>query len=110
MHHMSRIAAGAVAGMLLSASALAHPHTANGQLIANGQNHPRFVEITSGVFESCESYGAIPGSSIGSAWYGLETAHHGPDADDPGKGDGCYMIEGGLSPLNEASDRNPAIE
>jgi hypothetical protein len=41
---------------------------------------------------------------------GLETAHHGPDAGDPGRGDGCYQIEGRLSPLDPASDRNPGIE
>lgn len=89
----------------------AHDHMIerNGQILANGQNHPRFLNV-GGSFISCEAFGPIPGDSIGSAWYGLETAHHGPDADSPGKSDGCYMIEGGLSPLNPLSDRNPAIK
>ncbi len=115
MHRITKLAVGVVPTLLFSATALAHSHSIerNGQVIGNGQNHPRFVDIdpTAGeTFESCESYGAIAGSSIGAAWYGLETAHHGADADDPGKDDGCYMIEGGLSPLNTASDRNPAIK
>ena len=41
------------------------------------------------------------------AWYGLEVAHHGPDASEPGLSDGCYMIEGGVHPGTQ--DRNPAI-
>ncbi|MDP8904713.1 MAG: hypothetical protein M3N29_05260 [Chloroflexota bacterium] len=84
-------------------------HGGDGQVLANGQNHPRFIQNTSGTFESCEEYGPIAGSSIGPAWYGLETAHHGPDAGTPGKGDGCYAVPGGLSPLNPLADRNPAI-
>lgn len=88
--------------------AIAHPHAAEhahngtGQVIANGQNHPAFVGG-----ESCDTNTLLPG--FGPAWYGLETAHHGPDAATPGKGDGCYMIEGGLSPLDPASDRNPGL-
>src|SRR3990170_3191007 len=86
--------------------AAAHPHDANGQVIANGQNHPKF-EILSGVdFDgdgvieglSCESFGAAAGGALGPAWYGLETAHHGADAGDPGKADGCYRTTGGVSP------------
>jgi hypothetical protein len=88
----------------------AHPHTieSNGQVIANGANHPAFVLDEDGNLMSCDDYTHLPG--YGPAWYGLETAHHGPDASGRGKGDGCYQIEGNLSPLNPASDRNPAIK
>ncbi len=66
--------------------ALAHPHvvSTSGQVLANGQNHGRFVN---GV--AC---GGDP------AAYGLETAHHGPDAGNPGRADGCYMTTGGVAP------------
>jgi hypothetical protein len=98
----------AIALLIPGTAAVAHPHAAehahngDGQVIANGQNHPAFI---SG--ESCDSNTHLPG--FGPAWYGLETAHHGSDAGTPGKGDGCYQIEGGLSPLDPASDRNPGI-
>ena len=82
----------------------AGPHDQRGQVLANSQNHPRFVGAT-----SCESNGPIPGDSVGPAWYGLETAHHGPDSGEPGRADRCYTTASGLSPLNPASDRNPAI-
>jgi hypothetical protein len=97
-----------VAAVIAPMTALAHPHAAEkahggtGQVLANGQNHPGFV-----MGESCMTH-TLP-SNFGQAWYGLETAHHGPDAGNPGKGDGCYMIEGRLSPLNPLSDRNPGI-
>ncbi|MBA3347963.1 MAG: hypothetical protein H0T13_05330 [Actinobacteria bacterium] len=67
-------------------SALAHPHvvSTSGQVLANGQNHGPFVN---GV--SC---GGDP------AAYGLETAHHGPDAGTPGRADGCYRTTGGVAP------------
>ena len=87
--------------------ALAHPHNAepahqgDGQALANGQNHAPF---SSGV--TC---GGDP------AAYGLETAHHGPDAGTPGKGareereEGgrCYQTTGGVPPGQD--DQNPAI-
>lgn len=41
------------------------------------------------------------------AWYGLESAHHGPDAGEPGKGDECYMTSDGVAP--EADVENPVI-
>jgi hypothetical protein len=113
--HFGRMTFGAMAlGSLLLASAApvaAHQHFAengqagDGQRLANGQNHPRFLPNGDGTFTSCESYGPIPGSSIGHAWYGLETAHHGPDSGDPGRSEGCYMADG--SPLT-ADDQNPA--
>ena len=109
MRRMAAAAAVAVIGPLAGASgALAHPHAAEhahgdaGQLIANGQNHPAFING-----ESCETFTHLPG--YGPAWYGLETAHHGPDAGDPGRGDGCYQIEGRLSPLDPASDRAAGV-
>lgn len=80
-------------------AAFAHPHEAqpahqgDGQEIANGQNHGPFVN---GV--TC---GGDP------AAYGLETAHHGPDAGTPGKADGCYQTTGGVPPAQD--DENPAI-
>ena len=94
----------AVTAMALSGTvpAAAHPHQANGQVIANGHNHPAFI---SGV--SCESYGPAAGGPIGAAWYGLESAHHGPDAGDPGKADGCYRTTGGVPP--GADVQNPVI-
>ena len=95
-----------------AAPAAAHTHVAengqagDGQVLANGQNHPRFLAVGDGTYTSCESYGPIPGRSIGDAWYGLETAHHGPDSGAPGKGDGCYMADG--SPGAGQDDQNPA--
>lgn len=102
-----------VAGTVLLVGALANPawghthkaepaHGGEGQVLANGQNHPAFDPVT---FESCESGVLLPG--FGPAWYGLETAHHGPDSGDPGKGDGCYQAD--ASPLGPDDDQNPAI-
>ena len=77
----------------------AHPHVVSsahrgdGQVLANGQNHGPFV---SGV--TC---GGDP------AAYGLETAHHGPDAGTPGRGDGCYRTTGGVAPGADVA--NPVI-
>jgi hypothetical protein len=91
-----------------SAPALAHQHEAvnghqgDGQVLANGQNHPVFI---SGV--SCDSYPAAAGGPVGPAWYGLETAHHGPDAGDSGRGDGCYQTTGSVPPGQDVA--NPAI-
>ena len=85
-----------LAFMLVSAPpASAHPHTVepSGQVIANGQNHAPFVN---GV--SC---GGDP------AAYGLETAHHGPDAGTPGNADGCYQTTGSVPPGQDV--HNPAI-
>jgi uncharacterized membrane protein len=110
MKNVAAILALAITTFFLAAAsvATAHPHAAenahqgDGQVIANGQNHPAFING-----ESCDSNAHLPG--YGPAWYGLETAHHGPDAGTSGKGDGCYQIEGGLSPLDPASDRNPGL-
>ena len=83
----SLVAAGALA-LAVAGPAAAHPHRASnahdgaGQIIANGQNH---------------SGGPLPPGGVrcggDPAAYGLETAHHGPDAGTPGKADGgCYTI------------------
>lgn len=88
-----------LAALALAPAAWAHPHnvvTGDGsqQVIANGQNHPAF---SNGL--SCDSSG-----TAGPAWYGLETAHHGPDAGQPGRGAGgqdpyaCYQTTGGVAP------------
>ena len=91
----------AVGALLLAAAApvAAHAHYATngqggvGQLLANGQLH--------GPFASGVSCGGDP------AAYGLESAHHGPDAGTPGKADGCYMTTGGVAPGLDV--QSPAI-
>jgi hypothetical protein len=96
-----------LAGSAVAVSAHSHSIGRNGQIIANGQNHPAFVfDAASGKFVSCDTNTLLPG--YGPAWYGLETAHHGPDSLKPGKGDGCYAAD--ASPLGEADDVNPAID
>lgn len=101
------IAAAVTAIMTLSVSpAAAHVHvaenSATGQELANGQNHPGFASVDAdGLRQSCE--GVLDPATSGPAGYGLETAHHGPDAGDPGKDDGCYAVVG--NPV----DSNPAI-
>jgi hypothetical protein len=106
-----RSAALGAAVMLLAVSVSAvsaHPHTIgrNGQVIANGQNHYGFVMQADGTFLSCDTF--TPLANLGPAWFGLETAHHGPDSGAPGRGDGCYLADS--SPLGEADDVNPAID
>lgn len=92
------LAAGALA-LAVSGPVSAHPHRSSaahqgaGQELANGQNH--------GPYGSGVSCGGDP------AAYGLETAHHGPDAGTPGKGDGCYMTTGGVAPGADVA--NPVI-
>ena len=112
MKKLWRVPAAALAAVgLLTASAAAvsaHQHVIgrNGQVLANGQNHYAFVRQSDGTYLSCDTFTALPG--VGPAWYGLETAHHGSDSGDPGKGDGCYLAD--ASPLSEADDVNPAID
>ena len=87
-----------------NATAFAHPHEATpahhgeGQVIANGQNHGPYTTTSEGHGQSC---GGDP------AGYGLESAHHGPDAGDPGKADGCYETDS-MPPTSD--DANPAID
>lgn len=94
--------------LAIAAPAAAHPHEVtkgNGDVVvlANGQNHPGFIEDSeSGLFLSCE--GVAEPADSGPAGYGLETAHHGPDAGTPGKADGCYATDG------PPQDNNPAID
>ena len=97
-----------VVALLGAGTVAAHPHVAENspqdQQIANGQNHPGYVyDSETGLSSSCESEND-PNSDP--AFYGLESAHHGPDAGDPGKGDGCYAAEGTPPP----QDNNPAID
>jgi len=100
MSHKRRTALAMVSAGLLALNLVgavsAHPHKAGprNQVIANGQLHASFVN---GI--SC---GGDP------AAYGLETAHHGPDAGTPGKADlGCYMTTGGVAPGLDV--HNPSI-
>lgn len=105
------LAAVAVAAALLALSAsaaAAHSHMigSNGQVIANGQNHYAFIMQADGTFLTCDTFTAL--ANQGPAWFGLETAHHGPDSGDAGRGDGCYLAD--FSPLSELDDVNPAID
>jgi hypothetical protein len=91
----------------LAGPAGAHPHVAStsnhDQVLANGQNHPGFQPIDeNGLRQSCAGILETPNS--GPAGFGLETAHHGPDAGAPGKADGCYAT------LGNPTDSNPAID
>jgi hypothetical protein len=91
------LVAGLGAAALVVGPATAHPHVAENashvQLLANGQNHPGFQPINGdGLRLSCA--GVLEPANSGPAGYGLETAHHGPDAGIPGKGDGCYAVVG----------------
>ena len=94
----ARIILAALAAALVAAAPVAaHPHVAENsahqQVLANGQNHPGFQPINAdGLRLSCE--GALVPADAGPAGYGLETAHHGPDAGTPGKADGCYAVVG----------------
>ena len=99
-------ALGAALALAIFAPADAHPHVAehsgHQQVLANGQNHPGFQSINAdGLRLSCE--GTLMPANAGPAGYGLETAHHGPDAGEPGKGDGCYAVAG------NPTDGNPGI-
>jgi hypothetical protein len=97
----------ALSVMNLAGPALGHPHIVanpdHNQVMANGQNHPGFQPVNDdGLRLSCE--GVLQPANAGPAGYGLETAHHGPDAGSPGKSDGCYATVG------DPRDDNPAID
>ncbi len=80
------------------------------QELANGQNHPGFViDSETGLITMCEGVKEPlpPLPPSGPAGYGLETAHHGPDAGTTGKGDGCYAVVDDAPP---PPDTNPAID
>jgi hypothetical protein len=97
----------ALALMTLAGPALGHPHIIanpnHDQVLANGQNHPGFQPVNAdGLRLSCA--GLLEPADAGPAGYGLETAHHGPDAGTPGKSDRCY------STVGNPQDDNPAID
>lgn len=99
--------AAALATVAVAGSVAAHPHTvstpSHDQVLASGQSHPGFQPINAdGLRLSCE--GVLQPANSGPAGYGLETAHHGPDAGTPGKADGCYAT------LGNPQDNNPAID
>jgi hypothetical protein len=99
--------AAAFAALAFMSAAGAHPHVAENsphkQVLANGQNHPGFQPINEdGLRLSCA--GVLEPADSGPAGYGLETAHHGPDAGAPGKADGCYAVVG------NPTDGNPGID
>ena len=100
----------AMLAVLGAGTAAAHSHVAENanhvQALANEQNHPAFFidPVTPGLITSCEGVNELP--NTGPAFYGLETAHHGPDAGDPGKDEGCYAAEGTLP---APPDANPGI-
>ena len=101
------LATATVAALTLAGPVAAHPHVvatpAHDQLLANGQNHPGFQPInTDGLRLSCD--GVLEPSNAGPAGFGLETAHHGPDAGTPGKADGCYATVGNPQDINPAID------
>jgi len=93
--------------VLVGASpATAHVHVAENtpqqQPLANGQNHPGYQPVNAdGLRLSCD--GVLEPADAGPAGYGIEVAHHGPDAGTPGNADGCYAVVG------NPTDGNPAI-
>lgn len=101
------VAMGALGAIAFAGPAAAHPHIVSNpsheQVLADGQSHPGFQPVNAdGLRLSCE--GVLEPANAGPAGYGLETAHHGPDAGVPGKGDGCYATVG------NPQDDNPAID
>ncbi len=105
MRYLIACVLAAVSLVAFASGAAAHIHHEDNpshiQPLANGQNHPGFSAPSGGVAVSCD--GVLEPANAGPAGYGLETAHHGPDAGDPGKDDGCYAVVG--NPV----DGNPAI-
>lgn len=104
--HVRIVTAAVLAALATAAPVAAHPHVAENsahqQVLANGQNHPGFQAVNAdGLRLSCE--GTLVPADAGPAGYGLETAHHGPDAGTPGKADGCYAVVG------NPQDGNPGI-
>ncbi len=97
---------------MAASPASAHVHQVGDQVIANGQHHPVFTRVAgTDQGTACDTSAGPGGAQIGPAWYGLETAHHGPDTGTAGKGDGCYQTAvsstGRVVPIN---DTNPAID
>lgn len=90
-----------------SAHAIHHVKTGNGgtQQLANDRNHGAVVFV-SGLALFCVDAGEAvnSGNTLSGAMYGIETAHHGPDAQGNGLSDGCYAT---TTPI---TDNNPAID
>lgn len=91
-----------------SAHAVHHVTTGNGgtQQLAHNRNHGAvdFTTVT-GLALFCVDAGEAlnSGNTLSGAMYGIETAHHGPDAQGNGLSDGCYAT---TTPI---TDNNPAI-
>src|SRR3712207_1799179 len=101
----------AMLAVLGAGTAAAHPHVVNNpnhsQEIANGQLHPAFTyDAATNTSTSCDT-SATPGDP---AFYGLESAHHGPDAGDPGKDEGCYAATEEPNGAPPPPDTNPAVD
>jgi hypothetical protein len=102
----------AMLAILSAGTAAAHVHFAQNsphlQTLANEQNHPGFgpTDSETGLRTMCE--GVLEPADSGPAGYGLETAHHGPDAGTPGNADGCYAAVD-PTPLDPPPDTNPGI-
>jgi hypothetical protein len=99
--------------LLGAGTVAAHPHVAekspHDQQIANGQNHPAYsYDAATNLSTSCEDPDD-PNDPSDPAFYGLESAHHGPDAGDPGKDEGCYAATEGIDGVPPPPDTNPAI-
>jgi hypothetical protein len=95
-----------------AAPASAHVHHTeknpnHDQELASGQNHPAFDPATGLSCWSGETGGPWEDGAPGPSWYGMETAHHGPEVGTPGRGanDGCYQAAS-VPP----ADGNPAIK
>jgi hypothetical protein len=103
----------AMLALLGAGTAAAHVHVTeknpnHDQELANEQNHPGFVtDSETGLRTMCE--GTLEPADSGPAGYGLETAHHGPDAGAPGNADECYAVEDD-TPENPPPDTNPGID
>jgi len=97
---------------VLAGTAAAHPHVVNNpnhsQQIAHGQNHPGYsYDAATNLSTSCED----PDAPSDPAFYGLESAHHGPDMGDPGKDEGCYAaFDDDRGETLPPPDTNPAID
>ncbi|HEU5084510.1 MAG TPA: hypothetical protein VFU14_14295 [Acidimicrobiales bacterium] len=73
--------------------------------LANDRNHGAVV-VVNGLATFCVDVGEPinSGHTLSGAMYGIETAHHGPDAGAPGASDGCYATDA------PPTDHNPAID
>jgi hypothetical protein len=106
----------AMLAVLGAGTVAAHPHVAENspqdQQIAHGQNHPGYsYDPATNLSTSCEGVLENPAAPSGPAFYGLESAHHGPDAGDPGKDEGCYAAhDDDAGATLPPPDANPGID